>query len=54
MITGTTHPGLRHVRLKNAPPVPVHLAAPSRGPHPLAERYLNDIDDVDEGPDFSP
>ncbi|MFE0102815.1 LysR family transcriptional regulator [Streptomyces sp. NPDC059009] len=34
------HPGLRRVRLKNAPPVPVHLAVPARDPHPLAERYL--------------
>lgn len=34
------HPGLRYVRLKNAPPVTVHLAVPSRDAHPLAERYL--------------
>ncbi|MGW7076601.1 LysR family transcriptional regulator [Streptomyces sp. NPDC054866] len=34
------HPGLRHIRLKNAPPVPVHLAIPARDAHPLAERYL--------------
>ncbi|GHE96863.1 LysR family transcriptional regulator [Streptomyces longispororuber] len=34
------HPGLRYVRLKNAPPVTVRLAVPERDPHPLAERYL--------------
>ncbi|MFG2137066.1 LysR family transcriptional regulator [Streptomyces sp. NPDC048650] len=34
-----THPGIRYVRLKNAPPVPVHLALPARNAHPLAERY---------------
>ncbi|MFD9859934.1 LysR family transcriptional regulator [Streptomyces alboflavus] len=34
-----SHPGLRYVRLKNAPPVAVHLAVPGRDPHPLAERY---------------
>ncbi|MFF9900259.1 LysR family transcriptional regulator [Streptomyces longispororuber] len=34
------HPGLRYVRLKNAPPVEVHLAVPAHDPHPLAERYL--------------
>ncbi|MYZ13538.1 MULTISPECIES: LysR family transcriptional regulator [unclassified Streptomyces] len=36
-----THPALRRVRLKNAPPVTVHLAVPARDSHPLAERYLN-------------
>ncbi|WP_306322380.1 MULTISPECIES: LysR family transcriptional regulator [unclassified Streptomyces] len=35
------HPGLRHVRLKNAPPVAVHLAIPARDAHPLAERYFD-------------
>ncbi|MEW2529109.1 LysR family transcriptional regulator [Streptomyces sp. NPDC047071] len=35
-----SHPGLRYLRLKNAPPVTVHLAVPARDPHPLAERYL--------------
>ncbi|MEV8014857.1 LysR family transcriptional regulator [Streptomyces sp. NPDC086554] len=35
-----SHPALRYVRLKNAPPVAVHLAVPSRDAHPLAERYL--------------
>ncbi|MEV0319160.1 LysR family transcriptional regulator [Streptomyces sp. NPDC050658] len=35
-----THPALRHVRLKNAPPVAVHLAVPARDAHPLAARYL--------------
>ncbi|MFF9482572.1 LysR family transcriptional regulator [Streptomyces sp. NPDC014733] len=35
-----THPGLRYVRLKNAPPVTVRLAVPARGAHPLAERFL--------------
>ncbi|KNB49331.1 LysR family transcriptional regulator [Streptomyces caatingaensis] len=32
------HPGVRYVRLKNAPPVTVRLALPARGAHPLAER----------------
>ncbi|QDQ11837.1 LysR family transcriptional regulator [Streptomyces spectabilis] len=36
------HPGLRYLRLKNAPPVTVHLAVPARDPHPLAERYLRE------------
>ncbi|UNO41771.1 LysR family transcriptional regulator [Streptomyces sp. MST-110588] len=35
-----THPGLRFVRLKNAPPVPVRLALPDRDAHPLAERFF--------------
>lgn len=35
-----SHPSLRYVRLKNAPPVAVHLAVPARDAHPLAERYL--------------
>ncbi|WJV48411.1 LysR family transcriptional regulator [Streptomyces flavofungini] len=35
-----SHPGLRYVRLKNAPPVAVRLAVPARDAHPLAERYL--------------
>ncbi|MEU2792681.1 LysR family transcriptional regulator [Streptomyces sp. NPDC007100] len=35
-----THPGIRFVRLKNAPPVTVHLALPIRGAHPLAERFF--------------
>ncbi|MFF2924618.1 LysR family transcriptional regulator [Streptomyces celluloflavus] len=35
-----THPGIRYVRLKNAPPVPVHLALPARDAHPLAERLF--------------
>ncbi|MFE0133506.1 LysR family transcriptional regulator [Streptomyces sp. NPDC059037] len=35
-----THPALRHVRLKNAPPVAVHLAVPARDAHPLAGRFL--------------
>ncbi|MEV6674878.1 LysR family transcriptional regulator [Streptomyces sp. NPDC051162] len=35
-----THPGVRFVRLKDAPPVPVRLAVPARGAHPLAERLL--------------
>ncbi|MFE6780472.1 LysR family transcriptional regulator [Streptomyces sp. NPDC057702] len=34
-----THPGLRFVRLKNAPPVAVRLALPARGAHPLAAQY---------------
>ncbi|GAA4695734.1 hypothetical protein GCM10023324_58250 [Streptomyces youssoufiensis] len=34
-----THPGIRFVRLKNAPPVAVHLAIPARGAHPLAAQY---------------
>jgi len=52
-----THPGLRHVRLKNAPPVTVHLAVPSQDPHPLAERYLLDAigaGDTVENPGVSP
>ncbi|MFI9046763.1 LysR family transcriptional regulator [Streptomyces sp. NPDC053427] len=36
-----THPGIRYVRLKNAPPVPVHLALPARDAHPLAERFFS-------------
>ncbi|MFD7664487.1 LysR family transcriptional regulator [Streptomyces sp. NPDC059788] len=35
-----THPGIRFVRLKNAPPVTVRLALPTRGAHPLAERFF--------------
>ncbi|MFE0190999.1 LysR family transcriptional regulator [Streptomyces sp. NPDC058989] len=35
-----THPGIRYVRLKNAPAVPVHLALPARDAHPLAERFF--------------
>ncbi|WP_063781474.1 LysR family transcriptional regulator, partial [Streptomyces rimosus] len=35
-----THPGIRFVRLKNAPPVTVRLAVPARGAHPLAERFF--------------
>ncbi|GAU67959.1 putative LysR family transcriptional regulator [Streptomyces sp. NBRC 110611] len=35
-----THPGIRYLRLKNAPSVPVHLARPARDAHPLAERFL--------------
>ena len=35
-----SHPGIRFVRLKNAPPVTVRLAIPARSPHPLAERFL--------------
>ncbi|GAA3177075.1 MULTISPECIES: LysR family transcriptional regulator [Streptomyces] len=35
-----THPGIRYVRLKNAPPVTVRLAVPERGAHPLADRFL--------------
>ncbi|MEU7105587.1 LysR family transcriptional regulator [Streptomyces sp. NPDC046215] len=35
-----THPGVRFVRLKGAPPVPVRVAAPTRGAHPLADRFL--------------
>ncbi len=34
-----THPGIRLVRLKNAPQVAVHLAVPARGAHPLAAQY---------------
>lgn len=34
------HPGLRRVRLKNAPPVAVRLVVPVRDAHPLAERYF--------------
>ncbi|GGO52457.1 LysR family transcriptional regulator [Streptomyces lasiicapitis] len=37
-----SHPGLRYVRVKNAPPVAVRLAVPARGAHPLAERYLRE------------
>ncbi|MFF7654361.1 LysR family transcriptional regulator [Streptomyces sp. NPDC007983] len=35
-----SHPGIRFLRLKNAPPVTVRLAIPARGPHPLAERFF--------------
>ncbi|MEU9122715.1 LysR family transcriptional regulator [Streptomyces sp. NPDC048506] len=35
-----THPGIRYIRLKNAPAVPVHLALPARDAHPLAERFF--------------
>ncbi|MFG2225528.1 LysR family transcriptional regulator [Streptomyces sp. NPDC048644] len=35
-----SHPGIRYVRLKNAPPVPVRLAVPARDTHPLAERFF--------------
>ncbi|WP_406476703.1 LysR family transcriptional regulator [Streptomyces platensis] len=35
-----THPGIRYLRLKNAPPVPVHLALPARDAHPLAYRFF--------------
>ncbi|MGW0535725.1 LysR family transcriptional regulator [Streptomyces sp. NPDC003032] len=35
-----SHPSLRYVRLKNAPPVAVRLAVPARDAHPLAERFL--------------
>ncbi|MFG2290830.1 LysR family transcriptional regulator [Streptomyces sp. NPDC048595] len=35
-----THPGIRYVRLKNAPAVPVRLALPARDAHPLAERFF--------------
>ncbi|GAA2674804.1 LysR family transcriptional regulator [Streptomyces lunalinharesii] len=34
------HPQIRYVRLKNAPPVPVHLALPARDAEPLAERFF--------------
>ncbi|KUL36366.1 transcriptional regulator [Streptomyces sp. NRRL F-4489] len=34
------HPGIRYVRLKNAPPVPVRLALPARDAHPLAAHFL--------------
>lgn len=36
-----THPGIRYVRLKNAPPVEVLLAAPAKDPHPLADTFLH-------------
>ncbi|MEJ8648348.1 LysR family transcriptional regulator [Streptomyces sp. MS1.AVA.3] len=35
-----SHPGIRYLRLKNAPAVPVHLALPARDAHPLAERFF--------------
>ncbi|MGY5128356.1 LysR substrate-binding domain-containing protein [Streptomyces nigrescens] len=35
-----THPGIRCLRLKNAPAVPVHLALPARDAHPPAERFF--------------
>ncbi|MBB5935262.1 LysR family transcriptional regulator [Streptomyces zagrosensis] len=34
-----THPGLRFIRLKNAPAVAVRLAIPTRGAHPLAVQH---------------
>ncbi|WP_240979556.1 LysR family transcriptional regulator [Streptomyces sp. HNM0574] len=40
------HPGLRVLRLKNAPPVAVTLAIPARNPHPLAERYFDSAADA--------
>ncbi|MEU7582752.1 LysR family transcriptional regulator [Streptomyces sp. NPDC041068] len=43
-----SHPSLRHVRLKNAPPVAVHLAIPARDAHPLAERYLSQCGQPDQ------
>ncbi|WP_017596681.1 LysR family transcriptional regulator [Nocardiopsis potens] len=33
------HPGVRYIRLKNAPEVPVHVVVPLSGSHPLAARY---------------
>ncbi|GAA1074354.1 substrate-binding domain-containing protein [Nocardiopsis composta] len=33
------HPGVRYIRLKNAPEVPVHVVTPLDGAHPLAVRY---------------
>ncbi|QEU94063.1 LysR family transcriptional regulator [Streptomyces kanamyceticus] len=44
-----SHPSLRYVRLKNAPPVSVHLAVPARDAHPLAERYLAQFSDGSSG-----
>ncbi|MFD4631823.1 LysR family transcriptional regulator [Streptomyces sp. NPDC058284] len=44
-----SHPGLRRVRLKNAPPVTVHLAVPARDAHPLAERYLRQAGQFSDG-----
>lgn len=35
-----SHPGIRFLRLKNAPPVTVRLAILARSPHPLAERFF--------------
>ncbi|MCB5911017.1 LysR substrate-binding domain-containing protein [Streptomyces pinistramenti] len=34
-----SHPGIRYLRLKNAPPVPVRLALPARDAHPPAECF---------------
>lgn len=34
-----THPGIRFVRLKNAPAIAVRVAVPARGAHPLAAQY---------------
>lgn len=36
-----THPGVRYLRLKNAPAVPMLLTWPARNPHPLAERLAH-------------
>ncbi|WP_447037762.1 LysR family transcriptional regulator [Streptomyces sp. DSM 118878] len=44
-----SHPALRYVRLKNAPPVAVHLAVPARDAHPLAERYLAQFSEASSG-----
>lgn len=44
-----SHPALRYVRLKNAPPVAVRLAVPARDAHPLAERYLADAGQFSDG-----
>ncbi|MDL4772229.1 LysR family transcriptional regulator [Actinomadura xylanilytica] len=34
-----SHPGVRYVRLKNAPAVPLVIAIPASGAHPLAARF---------------
>ncbi|MGA4849150.1 LysR family transcriptional regulator [Streptomyces sp. G5(2025)] len=44
-----SHPSLRYVRLKNAPPVAVRLAVPARDALPLAERYLEGAGQFSDG-----
>ncbi len=44
-----SHPSLRYVRLKNAPPVAVRLAVPARDAHPLAERFLGQFREGSSG-----
>ncbi|WP_067831940.1 LysR family transcriptional regulator [Actinomadura kijaniata] len=38
-----SHPDVRYVRLKNAPPVPLVVAVPRAQPHPLAVRFVEHL-----------